>query len=116
MARSLAKLEVMVAVVLLAVATILVTLSTFPPKEAGWPGFLAATGIFLLGPIGGWIVAAQQGALPGALELLLPSNVITILPAWRYFSGRARWPRVWLAAATFFWFCSGYLFTIAIWI
>ena len=66
------------------------------------------------GPLGGWVLAAYEGAIITALWSLLPLSLLTFGPlviAVRWFS----WRVACFVTAGIFWVLSGFLYGIAIW-
>ncbi len=65
----------------------------------------------MLGPIEGWIGAAQFHSYPSALWVLVPITLTAAVPLVLHAITGAR---AWLACATFFWFFGGYYFCIGV--
>jgi hypothetical protein len=70
-------------------------------------------GHLMVGPLAGWLVAVEMGALPGALELLIPSTLLSIIPlAVHVLRGSLSA----LLLGSSFWWLSGYYFCLGMWI
>jgi hypothetical protein len=65
-----------------------------------------------LGPVTGWIEAAQQGSTRTALWGLIPATIFTAGPLCIWVASRAR---LWLVIGTIVWIAAGYFYAIAIW-
>ncbi len=75
-----------------------------------------ACGMIQLGPLSGWVIGFISGWFPQALKMLVPVTLFNMFFIFMYFRRPYPGSRSWVLAAAFVWFCSGYLFTIAIWV
>jgi hypothetical protein len=79
------------------------------------PGLLHAYGLISSGPVGGWLLGAEDHSVGSALWSLLPLTLLTfgplVIAAW-YPSRRVPL----FVIAGFFWLSSGILYGVAIWI
>jgi hypothetical protein len=66
----------------------------------------------MMGPLAGW-ASVELYEFPSALQLLVPATMGSLLPLLAYLVTRYR-PATYVGTA--FWFASGYLFCVAIWI
>ena len=105
--------QLVLATVLLLIASVLAAWSAFEPRAPDYP-LLRLTAAIALGPIGGWWGAWRAGHMTEAFALLMMMTLAACLPlaAW------IRRPRHsgLLGLAAVLWFFAGYYWTVGMWI
>ena len=105
--------QLMLAALLLLIASVFAAWSAFRPHVANYP-LLRVTAAIFLGPIGGWWGAWRTGDLTRTFTLLMTMTLAVCLP----FAAWIRRPRHsgLLGLAILFWLLGGYYLAIGMWI